>query len=256
MTRLPDPIHRYGQEIKSYLCGYSYLSAPPPWFGGQKGGKEVRGRENSQRSRGHDDVEYSVVAERHPRFKHVKLPGNPDNMPGWDDGIERDTLKLCENNLFRRCLLGMPAEGTNVFVGRDIEPHCGMMVKLTEQGRQRRRIASKAPNGPTAQKWAARKRESGAGENGIGEIVRVNGNWTVDVKWLSDGSMCRGYAVGGQGGRNERAFHLEIVQNVVPREPIIMDDVRVKNMARVRGVPMKGKGVASKFAQGACKVII
>ena len=37
-----------------------------------------------------------------------------------------------------------------------------------------------------------------AGEKGIGEIVRVNGNWTVDVRWLSDSSVGTGYPVGGQ----------------------------------------------------------
>lgn len=252
--RLPDPTHRYRQEIESYLRGQSYLSAPAPWS--QQGGKDRRRVDNRGRSRGGDEVEDGSAAKRFARFRHVQLPGDPSNMPGWDDGIERDTVKLCENNLFRRCLLGMPIQGTNVVIGRDIEPQCGMAVRLTEQGRERRRIASKAPNGPTAQSWAARRNERGAGENGTGEIVRVNGNWTVDVTWLSDGSTHRGYAVGGQGGRNDRAFHLELVQRVVPQEPIILDDVRVKNMSRVRGARIKGKGVASMFEPCACKVII
>jgi len=46
--------------------------------------------------------------------------------------------------------------------------------------------------GPTAQKWAAQHRtKSFGGEEGTGEIIMVNGNWTVDVKWHSDGSTGR-----------------------------------------------------------------
>ena len=41
-----------------------------------------------------------------------------------------------------------------------------------------------------------------------------------------------GYAVGGQGGRNERAFHLKLVQIVVPRKPTPIDNVQIKNMCR------------------------
>ena len=182
----------------------------------------------------------------------------------------------------------------SVIVGRDVEPHVGMRVRLTPQALSRRRIAAKvyvlmilvfflsgcsrasslalceyatacaqalcayrceahafaqqlclclspslyiadpvspsrctqplplwstqpaapliagvcyigqAPNGPTALAWSARQQEQkaensvAAEEKGIGEIVRVNGNWTVDVRWLSDSSVGTGYPVGGQ----------------------------------------------------------
>jgi len=138
-----------------------------------------------------------------------------------------------------------------------------MRVRLTPQALSRRRIAAKAPNGPTALAWSARQQEQkaessvAAGEKGIGEIVRVNGNWTVDVRWLSDSSVGTGYPVGGQGGRNERAFHLQLAVSVRPQQPLRVSEERVKSICRQQ---MKASGrpgaYGTKFTRGACQVIL
>jgi len=70
---------------------------------------------------------------------------------GWGHNVERDTVKLCEglapNAAYRRVLLGIEAMNRLVIVGRDLEPQVGMIVRLTEQARNRRRIAVKVTNG-------------------------------------------------------------------------------------------------------------
>ena len=117
----------------------------------------------------------------------------------------------------------------------------------------------------------------------MGEIVRVNGNWTCDVKWSADGStvtdsvqrdvrafrrtcvltfcslLClyeesdifksvpmatqgSGYAVGGQGGRNCRAFHLVLVEPVISIRPKSIENGAIKNMCRYVQGQSKGVG--------------
>ena len=72
----------------------------------------------------------------------------------------------------------------------------------------------KQPRGPTAHQWAARQRdhpEKGAGEDDIGQIIKVNGNWTVDVKWTTSPSftviLCVGEVKEVQEGVHRRPLN-------------------------------------------------
>jgi len=77
---------------------------------------------------------------RFPRFKYVQMPGdvnlnpqpfiaNMKKMSGEHGDVNRDTVKLCEGSSYRRCLLGMAWQDTDILIGRDLEPRCGLMVR-------------------------------------------------------------------------------------------------------------------------------
>jgi len=137
--------------------------------------------------------------------------------------IERDTLAIGKESSHRRLLLGLDWIDPDRLVGRDVEAYPGMLVRMTEDGRKRRELARKGGGfGPTAAAWKARDHRdhggrSGAGEareeegeQGLGTIVGVHGNWTCDVKW-KNGVVATGYACGSHGGKKGRAFHLKEV---------------------------------------------
>ena len=87
-------VHRYGDEMGAYRKGQSNLASPPPWY------------KHSDGSAGAAPELGGVAPQHFPRFKHVQLPGDPHNQAGWDDAVERDTVKLCAGSSYRRCLLG------------------------------------------------------------------------------------------------------------------------------------------------------
>ena len=51
---------------------------------------------------------------------------------GWGHNVDRDTVKICEGSSYRRCLLGMMWQDTDVVIGRDLEPQKGMAVRYGE----------------------------------------------------------------------------------------------------------------------------
>jgi len=59
----------------------------------------------------------------------------------WGHNVERDTVRLCEgvapNAAYRRILLGIEAADKLVIIGRDLEAQVGMIVRLTDQARNR-----------------------------------------------------------------------------------------------------------------------
>ncbi len=56
----------------------------------------------------------------------------------------------------------------------------------------------------------------------------------------------RGYAVGGQGGRTERAFHLQLVQQPQDTWPAtLLDEAAIKNICRY----YRGGGYSYKHAR-------
>ena len=92
-------VHRYGGEMGAYRKGQSNLASPPPWFKHSDGTAGAAPRCAAPERGG-------VAPQHFPRFRHVQLPGDPHNMAGWDDAVERDTVKLCAGSSYRRCLLG------------------------------------------------------------------------------------------------------------------------------------------------------
>eukprot|EP00286_Rhodomonas_abbreviata_P000523 CAMPEP_0181290362 /NCGR_PEP_ID=MMETSP1101-20121128/1373_1 /TAXON_ID=46948 /ORGANISM="Rhodomonas abbreviata, Strain Caron Lab Isolate" /LENGTH=140 /DNA_ID=CAMNT_0023394641 /DNA_START=14 /DNA_END=436 /DNA_ORIENTATION=- len=84
------------------------------------------------------------------------------------------------------------AEGEKL-IGKHVRPHVGQMVRMSQQGLDRRKDAGR----------------SDPSRGGIGTVVRVNANWTCDVKWHLTNQTREGYAAGSvcTGGKT-RAFHL------------------------------------------------
>mmetsp|Transcript_75901 Transcript_75901/g.123269 ORF Transcript_75901/g.123269 Transcript_75901/m.123269 type:complete len:115 (+) Transcript_75901:210-554(+) len=77
---------------------------------------------------------------------------------------------------------------------------------MSNQGLQRRKEANR----------------SDPSRGGLGSIVRVNANWTCDVKWHNTNQTREGYACGTvcTGGKS-RAFHLAVVDSsaIIPPGP-------------------------------------
>uniref|UniRef100_A0A7S4JTT5 Uncharacterized protein n=1 Tax=Guillardia theta TaxID=55529 RepID=A0A7S4JTT5_GUITH len=69
---------------------------------------------------------------------------------------------------------------------------------MSEQGLQRRRDAGRAD----------------PSRGGIGTVVRVNANWTCDVRWHLTNQVREGYSTGTvNAGGHTRAFHLALIDS-------------------------------------------
>lgn len=87
-------------------------------------------------------------------------------------------------------------------LGRDVVPRVGMIVKLTEQAKERR-----AENG-----------RSDPSKGGTGVVVKTHPNWTCDVMWHETKRVRSGYACGTAAGK-VRAFHLAMVEDEFGQRP-------------------------------------
>jgi len=83
-------------------------------------------------------------------------------------------------------------------LGKHVKPRIGQLVKMSEQGLQRRRDAGRAD----------------PSRGGIGTVVRVNANWTCDVRWHLTNQVREGYSTGTvNAGGHTRAFHLALIDS-------------------------------------------
>jgi len=93
-----------------------------------------------------------------------------------------------------------------LLVGKHVRAQVGQKVLMSAQGLQRRKEANR----------------SDPSRGGLGTIVRVNANWTCDVRWDLTNQTREGYACGTvcTGGKS-RAFHLRVVDSsaVIPAGP-------------------------------------
>ena len=91
-------------------------------------------------------------------------------------------------------------------VGKHVRAQVGQLVGMSQQGLQRRKEANR----------------SDPSRGGIGTIIRVNANWTCDVKWHATNQSREGYACGTvcTGGK-ARAFHLAVIDSsaIIPPGP-------------------------------------
>jgi len=101
-------------------------------------------------------------------------------------------------------------------LGKHVKPRVGQLVKMSQQGLQRRRDAGRAD----------------PSRGGVGTVVRVNANWTCgmrtcqlcvnsdaetfvpDVQWHLTNQVREGYSTGTvNAGGHTRAFHLALIDS-------------------------------------------
>eukprot|EP00290_Baffinella_frigidus_P033189 CAMPEP_0180272172 /NCGR_PEP_ID=MMETSP0988-20121125/4104_1 /TAXON_ID=697907 /ORGANISM="non described non described, Strain CCMP2293" /LENGTH=143 /DNA_ID=CAMNT_0022243227 /DNA_START=51 /DNA_END=478 /DNA_ORIENTATION=+ len=120
--------------------------------------------------------------------------------------------------------MGLPYAGDagEKLIGKHVRPQMGQLVKISQQGLLRRKEAGR----------------SDPSRGGVGAVVRVNANWSCDVKWQLTHQVREGYSTGGVGvGGKTRAFHLALIdpstileaeQDEEPFRPLNLETQRAK----------------------------